>query len=1389
MARQTPSHPLAVVSLLAVAGLLLSQVFASDAGPGAADSPRGRFATTETMGGEQRYSTHLSTDKPTYRPEETIHFRGVLLHQATHKPLADGQQVVGLVEIHGPKGDIVASGTAQTQDSVLGFSWLVPKEQAGGEYTAKVSYPGSGHAPAERKFEIRNYRPPRLKSQIKFVRDGYGPGDTVVASLEVKRAEGGVPVGAKVGITARVDGIEAYRGTAEVAEDGKCLTRFPLPNQIKRGEGTLAFTIEDGGVLETASKTIPILLQTVDLQLYPEGGELVAGFANRVYFEAVTPAKKPADLSGVVEDVSDADLPRQVAAFRSEHEGRGRFEFTPTVAAKYRLRITEPSGIATTYPLPAVKPDGVVLRSTQDTFAAQEPITVEVGRTQPSAVLITLAKREQVIARQELPAAADGAEVKPMQVKLSPDAGKPADGVLVVTAWDAQGKPLAERLIYRQPTETVNVKITADALRHVPGGKANLKVETTDGSGRPVSAVVGLTVTDDSVLEMIDKREQAPRLSVMVLLEDDVRELADAHVYLDPNNKQAPQAVDLLLGTQGWRRFALVDTTKFLEAHGDAGRRALALRIVPVYERERVLEESKLGEAFGRKGVEFAPRAAGGERPAALGRLADDAKADKDGAGLDLAFEQQTVQRQQLDEALGRANSRMAAKALMGPRRDELAIRNDLVAVRVYAHQVRPNRRPNERVDFTETLFWHAGLKTDSQGHATAEFGLNDSVTSFRVAADAFAAGGALGEGTIRIESVEPFYVEPKLPLEVTQGDRILLPLALVNSTSQPLPQVHLQTKADPSLMVTSDAAPIDIAADSRIRRLLTLEVGSHRGAAYFTAWADAGLYSDQVTRTLVIKPRGFPVEDGRGGLLGPGLTVSQSIEIPATLVPGSLSARAVVYPTPLASMNEALARLIVEPCGCFEQTSSTTYPLVMAQQYFTSHQGVDPSLIARSDKILETGYHRLLGFETQDGGFEWFGESPGHEALTAYGLLEFTDMARVRPVDPKMLERTRKWLLAQRDGHGGFARKRRALHTWIADPDCSNAYITWALLEAGLKDDLAPEVAWVREVGEKEQNTYVVALTANVMAGAGDEVGLNHLLDKLAAAQQKDGKLKGATISIVGSGGEALAIETTALAVSAWLQNPRYAANVEKSIQYLAENCKSGRFGSTQSTVLALRAIVQYDQSRAKPKSPGQLVLAVDGTEIGKPVPFTTNTQGAIELPDFSSLLGPGKHEVSVKMIDGSQMPYSMAITYNTLKPNSSRECKLHLEAKLRDRQVAEGEVTEANVVVVNRTGEDLPNPVAIIGIPGGLEVRHDQLKELVKSGRIAAYEVLGRDVVLYWRTLDKEQRVALPISLVAAVPGTYTGPASRAYLYYTDEHKMWVDGMQVEITPKAVQ
>ena len=79
-----------------------------------------------------------------------------------------------------------------------------------------------------------------------------------------------------------------------------------------------------------------------------------------------------------------------------------------------------------------------------------------------------------------------------------------------------------------------------------------MTLTTTDQDGNPVEGVVGVTVTDDTVLELLETRDQSPRLPAMIYLENDVLDLSDAHVYMDATNQNAPLAVDLLLGTQGW---------------------------------------------------------------------------------------------------------------------------------------------------------------------------------------------------------------------------------------------------------------------------------------------------------------------------------------------------------------------------------------------------------------------------------------------------------------------------------------------------------------------------------------------------------------------------------------------------------------------------------------------------------------------------------------------------------------------------------------------------------------------------------------------------------------------------------------------------------------------
>jgi hypothetical protein len=1395
--------------------------------------------TGSDRSGFERYVTHVATDKPIYRAGEKVYVRGTILSTLGHFPMTatPAANRTASFEIKGPKGDTVASGLSAITDSVVGFAWDVPPGQAGGEYTVRISNPWSD-LPAERKFDIRAYRAPRLKSQIVFVRDGYGPGDTVAANLHVERAEGGIPNGAKVSVSARVDGTEAWTGTTRVDSSGNAGASFKLPAGIARGEGVLAMVIEDGGTVETATKTIPILLQTIDLAIYPEGGDLIAGLPNRVYIEGRTPARKPADMTGIIVNAAG----QQVATFRTEHEGRGRFAFVPAKGATYSLRVTEPAGIKKSFPLPVVKESGAVISSVSDVTPKRKDIAVRIAATADGDYGIELSQRGKEIAFKSIALRAN----RPADVAFT--VPRTLDGVIVATVFNDVKKPMAERLLFREPEHRVKIKVNSDRADYVPGAKVNLHVLTTDEDGKPVAALVGLTATDSSVLEMIDKREHAPRLPVMVLLENEVRDLADAHVYLDESNPKAPLATDLLLGTQGWRRFTTVgngdlsgvvtDASDALipgvtvqatntitgftlgAVTNDKGRYVFSTlpfgtyRVSaqsPGFQKQTfaslkvvnapVRQDFRLQVAFAMEVIEIAPvlnaqaahvafAAAPAPPPPPAARAAAFAPALAEREALPLFDKDERDIKQQGQQGQQAQGGRGGGFGFGIGRAADKAVAMPMVTVREYAHTLRPNWTEGSRSDFTETVYWNAGVKTDASGIATVTFNLSDSVTSFRVLADAFSEDGALGSGLSEIESVQPFSIEPKIPLQVTSGDVIQLPIGIVNGMSRELRGAEVNAKGPGGIKFTMSGNSLaSLRAKERTRRFVQLDVArDFSGLAKLTFDGKASGYSDTVTRTLDVQSPGFPHETTTGGMLDRHGSTSFAFTVPADIIRGSASSSVTVYPSPLASMTDALQSLLQQPYGCFEQTSSTSYPMVMAQQYFLTHTGVDPKIVEKAKDLLEVSYKRLTGFESRSRGYEWFGADPGHEALTAYGLMQFTDMSKVRTVDMDMIGRTRSWLLSRRDGKGGFSLNAKALDTFGHAPvDTTNAYIVWSLLESGEKaPGMAKEIAAVKTSAMSTQDSYIVALAANIVHETGDPAGARELMDKLAARQDAAGNVKGAATSITRSGGDALSIETTALSVLAWMREPAYTANVQKGMKWIVESNKSGRFGSTQSTILALRSIIAYDSAHARPKAPGKIILTVDGKAFGTPLAFTADTKGALKLPEFAGELAPGPHTVALKMEDGSSMPFSIGVKYHSLVPESAEQGQVGINVVLRDPQIQEGGVTEAAVSIANKSDQPIPSPVAIVGIPGGLEVRHDQLKELVKSGKIDAYEVIGREVVLYWRGLKAKDNFVLPISLVAAVPGTFTGPASRAYLYYTDEYKNWAPGLKVTIMPR---
>lgn len=1306
-------------------------------------------AVGASLGGDDRFLAHLSTDKPLYRPGERFFARAVILNGFSRKPAEKPLDAV--FEIRSARGEKVAEFHGASENGVAALGWEIPRGAAGGTYTLVAKFPSHGFPDAEMTFDVRSYRVPRLRTDLQFVKKAYGPGEEVTAVLGATRAEGGIPAGAAVTAVATVDAKEVFRGSFALDARGGLTVRFRLPEAIEEGNGTLSLAIRDGGVQETAAKSIPILLNRLAVDFYPEGGDLVAGVEGRVYFEARNTKKDPADISGRVVD----EAGREVARFESLHEGRGRFAFTPRSGARYRAVIDRPAGIPEAA-LPEVRGSGVSLVALDERTAPDQPVRVRLAAPEAQDVTIGVYLRDRELARGGVRLSAGN----PVDVSLSTT----AHGVLRVTVFDMQGTPRAERLVFRGPESGLRIALEVDPKATVPGGKVTVKVKTTDETGKPVAAVVGLSAADDAVLSTIDPRDRAPRLPAQALLGAEVKEFKDAQAYLGADARSALRT-DLLLGTQGWRRFAFVEPSQFIAKHGAAARRALAHR-APVTPDEAldlalVREEARLGEVV----LPPEPPKAAAPLPAVAAQVVPDAKPDP---------EPPPVEGERKGEKEGLLKFRIAG-ALRPPAPPP-------PVVRVYAH-ARAAAAEGARTDFTETIYWHAGLATDAKGEASFSFQVSDSITTFRLRADGFAREGALGEADGEVEVRRPFYVEPKFPLEVTAGDRIELPIALVNGTDAPL-AAKIEASVGKGLRILEGgSAELQVPAGSSIRTVLAVAVEPHRGEVEIRLRSQAGPHQDDVTRKIAVVPSGFPIELAFGGLLE--RVCRHEVAIPEGLDRASLVAEAKVYPSPLAALTEALGALLREPHGCFEQTSSTNYPNVMALQYMKSHSGVDPRLIARAQDLVEKGYKRLVSFECSKKGYEWFGSDPGHEALTAYGVLEFVDMSRIMSVDISMVDRTRRWLLSRRDGKGGFLRDPKALDSFGRAPqDVTDAYILWALTEAG-EQGLEKEIAALKAAAAKSEDPYLLALAANVFLNTGDRAAAEAALDRVAQKQEPTGRIPGARTSITGSGGESLEIETASLAILGWLRSPKHTASSEKAMRWLVERCKAGRFGSTQSTILALRAIIAYDAAHARPKKAGKVVLKIDGKGVAEQ-PFPADQQGPIALPDFAAALTPGRRVLEISMEEGADMPYSLHIQYHARTPASSPACKVGLRTSLSRVRVAEGEAVDVAVEVVNRTKEGLPMVTAIVGLPGGLEARADQLKELVREGKVDAFEARGRDVILYWRGLAPQGKAALTLSCVASVPGAYEGAASRAYLYYADEHKDWQDGLRVQVASR---
>ncbi len=1389
---------------------------------------------------------YVQTDKSFYKPGEIIWFTAYLRDESTLKPSVNSD--ILHVELITPKGTVAKhykliskNGSAQGDFDLSGFVGGIYKLKAYTEWQKN----DSSLLLFEKELTVQNVVMPRLKMKLDFEKKAYGKGDEVVANLALNTNENKPLANRKIKFKALLEGKELEEKSITTNADGKVKLKFTLPKELQSADGLVNALIDFEGSTESISRSIPIVLNQVDLEFFPEGGDMVSNVSTRVAFRATNEFSKPADVEGFIVDSKGVFVQK----FSSFHFGMGAFEFTPKPGETYKARITKPEGILHEFEMPEVQKVGYVLNIHSQ---QKNQVNLRINSFREETLSLVAQERGKIYYAKSFSA------VKGDNLLTINTADFPI-GVSQITLFDSKGIARSERLVFVNKEKQLHISITTDKAQYQPREKVAMNIKVTDEDGLPMPGNFSLSVVDDNLLSFADDK-QGNILAKMLLEPELGGKVEEPGYYFDAKEKKADQALDYLLMTNGWRRYTWkqVEEADFPAVKYSAERAELSGVVWDAYKSQPVNGAAVKLKNTGRSTVtdksgkfllkgfdltkdnqleisapnynnivqaisnygegnmyylynkrspylmyDMAPAAGegrgGGAEKRAVNRGLQQqlmgaalAKAEMKTVVVDLAAQEPDVAPSPQPDNID-YNEDEIAENVVGDLRDAALAKFDKDAeeqseIVFYRAKVFPKKKytPSDTIrnDFASTVYWNGNVETDRSGKAKVEFVTNDLISSFRTTLEGFGSGGSIGRTEYSFTTNQPFSMDVKIPTKMVSGDKMMIPVFLKNSTTSEV-SGRMVIVSPKQLNILSKGSEVTVAAKQSKVIYLEAEATNEIGEGEIQVKFVSKEFSDAFSRKVNVVAKGFPANIS---LSGQDLSKEFLIN-PVNVVPGSMKASLTAYPSVMNELISGIDAILREPYGCFEQTSSSNYPNIMALQYLKTMKVDNPALEAKAKKLLDDGYHKLTSFETKENGYEWFGAAPAHEALTAYGLMEFEDMKSVYSgVDQKMVDRTAKLLLERRDGNGGFKKNPKALDSFgAADEDITNCYIVYALTEAGMGNKIAKEIDACYKTAKKSNDPYMMALMANSLFNSSDTKRAEELVNELINAQQEAGFWTGKKHSVTRSTGKSLQIETTSLVALALMRSADpNAVSLTSAIKFIVDSRSGyGAFGSTQATVLALKTLTKYAEYSRKTDEAGTVEVFVNNVVVASKS-YEKGEKGNVTMVDMEKFIQQGKQKVEVRFSGcKNALPYAMNISYNTSLPVSSGQCVVDLQTKVNSKSVRVGETLRLSATLKNKTDEGQPMTLAIIGIPAGFSAQPWQLKELQEKGTIDFYEVLGNNIACYFRDLAPNEEKQIHLDLKAEIPGEYDAPAASAYLYYTNENKVWAGLDRVYINP----
>ncbi|HQR37873.1 MAG TPA: MG2 domain-containing protein [Blastocatellia bacterium] len=694
---------------------------------------------------------------------------------------------------------------------------------------------------------------------------------------------------------------------------------------------------------------------------------------------------------------------------------------------------------------------------------------------------------------------------------------------------------------------------------------------------------------------------------------------------------------------------------------------------------------------------------------------------------------------------------------------------------------------PRVRSFFPETLYTNPALITDGQGRASIKVPLADSITTWRITSLASTTRGALGSSTAPIKVFQDFFIDLDLPVALTEGDAISVPVAVYNylPTAQ---QVTLELRQDPWFTLDGDVPSKQVQVGSgevgvAYFKIKASKIGEQQLQVTGTLAANAGSPGDAVARTVDVRPNG----EERAVVINERLegAVQKDVVLPANALADASKIFVKFYPGALSQVVEGLDSILRMPGGCFEQTSSSTYPNVLVMDYLKTSKKLTPEIQAKAEGFISLGYQRLVTFEVQGGGFSWFGEAPANKILTSYGLQEFYDMSKVHEVDPRLIERTQQWLASQQKPDGSWEPDKNfinegATNKYNTDVTRITAYIGWSLATTGYKGEAVDKARqYVATHVTGKEDAYTLAVIANFAVDSGkDKAWEGRMIELLAAKATDTGKTaywKQEGETPTSAKDDSADLETTALAAQALLKSGQKGTLAKKALDYLTSNKDAyGNWQTTQATILALKAFILSFTKGANADTAGTIEVSVDGNAVDR-VEITRENNDLLHLIDLKAYTHAGAHKIGLSFNGKGAMQYQIVGRYFVPwdKPANPGE-PLSIDLAYDRTTLAQDEMATAKVKVRNNTRATAKMIMVDLGIPPGFEPQGEDFASLVdetrakNGGKLQKFTITAKQVILYFDGLAPNQTVEFSYKLRAKFPLRAQSFASRVYEYY---------------------